>query len=113
MRFTPIQPPRWGAAVAQGIQLAAWLAFNLLAALGFLALAALAIGSFTLDGLMLQLANLATRYVAANAARQAQFNEILIGAFGVSVLIFSLLRSGSALGILFPRQSVARHGNRP
>lgn len=110
--FRPAQPPSWGGPVARVLQFAAWLGVTLLAALGFLTLAALAIGSFRLDGLMLQLANLSTRYVAASAARQAQFNEILIGAFGVSVLIFSLLRCGSAFDILCPPPSNANGGGR-
>jgi len=108
----PANTLRWGDLVARVLQLAAWLGITLLAALGFLALAALAIGSFHLDGLMLQLANLSTRYVAASAARQEQFNEILIGAFGVSVLIFSLLRCSSALAILMPPQSKLPEGER-
>lgn len=93
------------------MQFAAWLGITLLAALGFLTLAALSIGSCRLDGLMLQLANLSTRYVAASAARQEQFNEILIGAFGVSVLIFSLLRCSSAFDILLPLESRTRGGD--
>lgn len=60
------------------LRFAGWLAVNALVTLGCLMLVFLAIGSFTVGGTMLQLANLSTRYVAADAARQSEFNTILL-----------------------------------
>lgn len=68
----------WRDGLAIGLRLTGWLAVNALAALGLVALAFFAIGSFSLSGTMLQLSNLTTRYVAADAARRGQFDTILI-----------------------------------
>ena len=53
---------------------------------------AFAIGSFSLPLTMAQLANLADRYVAANAARQGQFNHIVICGFAAAMLGVSFFR---------------------
>lgn len=59
------------------LRMTGWLAVTLLASMGVVALFFFAIGNFTISGTMLQLDNLASRYVAAGAARQAQFNHLL------------------------------------
>jgi hypothetical protein len=95
---------RLGAIVAALLSLAAWIAFNLLSALGVLALAAFAIGNFTLAGTMLQLGNLTARFIAADASRQSQFGHLaawaMLGAFSV----IGLLRSDGAIKALLPRK---------
>lgn len=65
-----------GLAVSLG--LLGWVTVNLLCTLGCLMIVFLAIGSFTVSGTMLQLANLSTRYVAADVGRQSEFNTILL-----------------------------------
>lgn len=70
--------PRWQGFLVVGLRLAGWLAVNVLCALGCLTIVFLAIGSFTVSGTMLQLANLSTRYVAADLGRQSEFNTILL-----------------------------------
>lgn len=112
MRLTPITPPRWGGPLALALRLTGWLALNLLAASGMLAILVLAIGNFRLKGMMLQLANLATRYVAASAARQEQFNLVVAVVFGVAFLILCLLRCSSALAMIEPRGATASRGGR-
>lgn len=113
MRAAPVPEPCWGGPVAQALRLSAWLGVNLLGASGVLALLALAIGNFHIEGLMLHLANLATRYAAADAARQEQFNLVLAVAFGVSFLTLCLLRCSSALAIIERRGDRASMGGRP
>jgi hypothetical protein len=112
MRVTPITPPRWGGSLALALRLIGWLALNLLGASGMLAILVLAIGNFRFEGLMLQLANLATRYVAASAARQEQFNLVVAVAFGVAFLILCLLRCSSVLAMIEPRGKNASKGGR-
>ena len=85
-------PFNWGAIFAVSVHLSGWLAVNALAAAGFIAMVAFAIGSFSLPLTMAQLANLADRYVAANAPRQGQFNHIVICGFAAAFLGVSFVR---------------------
>jgi hypothetical protein len=71
-----VERSRFG--MAAGLRLAGWTAVTLLAALGVVSLMAFAIGSFTVPGTMLQLDNLVQRYLAADEARRAQFDQILM-----------------------------------
>lgn len=112
MRLAPITPPRWGGPLAIALRLAGWLALNLLGASGMFAVLVLVIGNFRFEGLMLQLANLATRYVAASAARQEQFNLVVAMAFGVAFLILCLLRCSSALAMIEPLGKAVSRGGR-
>ena len=82
----------WPAIVVAGLRLSGWLAVNALAAAGIIAAIAFAIGSFSLRLTMAQLANLADRYVTANAARQSQFNHIIICGFAAALLAVSFFR---------------------
>ena len=82
----------WGAVFVAAVRLTGWLAVNALAAAGIIAAIAFAIGSFSLPLTMAQLANLADRYVAANAARQGQFNHIVICGFAAAMLGVSFFR---------------------
>jgi hypothetical protein len=68
-----------------------------LAAAGVMALILFAIGDFSLPITMAQLANLADRYVAANAIRRDQFDqEVIIGFFAILLLVAFFRRSGFA-----------------
>jgi len=82
----------WGAVFVASVRLTGWLAVNALAAAGIITAIAFAIGSFSLPLTMAQLANLADRYVAANAARQGQFNHIVICGFAAAMLGVSFFR---------------------
>ena len=84
----------WGAVTACGLRLMGWFAVNVLAAAGVMALILFAIGDFSLPITMAQLANLADRYVAANAIRRDQFDqEVLIA---ILLLVAFFRRSGFA-----------------
>lgn len=74
-----------GAALHFGLHFAGFLASTLLMTWGLFALFFLAIGGFSLDGLMNQLNNLTARYVIATSARVASFKTI----FAVAHLILS------------------------
>ncbi|KUR74232.1 hypothetical protein [Novosphingobium sp. Fuku2-ISO-50] len=85
----------WGAVAACALRLTGWFAVNALAAAGVMALILFAIGDFSLPITMVQLANLADRYVAANAIRRDQFDqEVIIGFFAILLLI-AFFRRGS------------------
>jgi NADH:ubiquinone oxidoreductase subunit 5 (subunit L)/multisubunit Na+/H+ antiporter MnhA subunit len=87
----------WGAVTACGLHLIGWFAVNVLAAAGVMALILFAIGDFSLPITMAQLANLADRYVAANAIRRDQFDqEVIIGFFAILLLIAFFRRGGFA-----------------
>lgn len=60
------------------LHMAGFLASTLLITWGLFVLFFLAIGGFSFDGMMHQLHNLASRYVAADAARIASFRHVLI-----------------------------------
>jgi len=65
---------------------------TLLLSWGVLVLIMLAIGGFTLAGLMLQLANLADRYIAADSARLASFHQILAFTHLGVIAVIAILR---------------------
>lgn len=84
-----------------------FLATNLLITWGLFVLFFLAIGGMSVDGLMHQLDNMASRYVAADAARIASFKHVLIVAhlaLSVAVIFF---RRHSILPSRDPRRSKA------
>jgi hypothetical protein len=85
---------------AAALRLTGWVAVTLLVAMGLVAFAFFALGNFTLPGTMLQLDNLASRYVAADAARQAQFNGLLLAAFAGFTAATAFFRRFSLLRIL-------------
>ena len=60
------------------LHMAGFVATTLLITWGLLVLLFLAVGGFSLDGLMNQLNNLTTRYVQADAARVASFKATLL-----------------------------------
>lgn len=91
MRQSPPSPD-WGAMAAGLLRLTGWLAVNALAASGIVALALFTLGSFSLPLTMAQLANLTDRYVAASAARQAQFDHIVTYGFALAFVAVAFFR---------------------
>ncbi len=87
--------PPWADGAVVGLRLAGWLAVTGLASAGIVALAAFALGSFSLPQTMLQLSNLAGRYVAADGSRQGQFNRIVEWGFWGSFLTIAFFRRAS------------------
>ncbi len=85
----------WADTAVIGLRLLGWLAVTTLASAGTVSVAAFAIGSFSLPQTMLQLANMASRYVAADGSRQDQFNRIVKSAFWVSFLLIAFFRRAS------------------
>lgn len=85
--------------LAAGLRMTGWLTVTALAAFGIVAAAFFAIGNFTVAGTMLQLDNLATRYVAAEAPRQAQFDHLLSVAVLIAFVAVGFFRRASLLRI--------------
>lgn len=85
---------RWA---ANGLRLTGWLAVNALVALGLIAGLAWALGTFTLGGTMLQLANLAAHFVAAPPKRQAGFAHLLLAAWATGFAATGFFRRGTLL----------------
>lgn len=70
-------------AMAITLQMIGFIAVNILIALGIISLLFIAIGNFTFDGTMHQLANLAEQFNAATSDRQFQFQGFFITLFAV------------------------------
>ena len=109
--LTQFMPSHGGWALHQarlGIMLSilGWCTVTLLTALGCMALLAFILGGFSIDGTMLQLDNLASRYVAADTARTDQFDQILLCTFGLALLWSAYARRGSLSAILTTRSRV-------
>jgi len=94
------------AVLATSLRLIGWCAVTLLTALGCMALLAFILGGFTIAGTMFQLDNLASRYVAAEAARTAQFDQILLCTLGLALLWSAYARRASLSAILTKRSRV-------
>jgi hypothetical protein len=90
-----LNKPTFQAVLAFMLRLSGWLAVNALCALGCVAVVFIAIGSFTIEGTMLQLSNLTTRYVAADIDRQSSFNTILLVGSGLFFFAASFFRRAS------------------
>lgn len=78
-----------------GLRLAGWAATTLLAALGTGLLVFLILGSFSFAGLMLQLDNLASRFVAADTARRSEFEAIVMTLFAIVLALTVFFRRAS------------------
>ena len=81
---------QFGAAAA--LRLTGWLCVTLLASFGVIALMGFAIGNFTVDGTMLQMDNLASRYVDADGARQGQFQHYLLVVWAIALAAIGFFR---------------------
>ncbi|MEO1490238.1 MAG: hypothetical protein AAFR88_12510 [Pseudomonadota bacterium] len=79
-------------ALVVSLRLSGWLTTSLLATLGVATLFFLILGGFTLPGAMLQLDNLASRYLAAEPDRQAQFHTIACAVLGLSFALIAFFR---------------------
>lgn len=79
------------------LRLSGWLATSALATLGIATLFFLVLGGFTLDGLMLQLDNLASRFVAADASRRGQFAAISFGVMLTGFVLIAFFRRASLI----------------
>ncbi|MEL6487834.1 MAG: hypothetical protein AAFR32_05290 [Pseudomonadota bacterium] len=82
-------------ALLVGLRLAGWLATSVMATLGVATLFFWLLGNFTLPGTMLQLDNLASRYLEADAARRAQFHTIICTVLGLSFALIAFFRRAS------------------
>ena len=98
--------PDPGGLIAIVLRCLGWLVVTTLCAFGILALIALAIGSFTLNGTMLQINNLTARFVVADPVRQAQFGHVLLAAFAVCFALVTLLRRTSMLKAIFSEKGL-------
>lgn len=94
------------AILATMLRLAGWGLVTLLTALGIITMLALVLGGFSLEGTMVQLDNLASRYVAADAERTAQFDRLLIGTFAMALFVSAFARRGSLAAILTTRSRI-------
>lgn len=89
------------------LHMAGFLANTLLITWGLFVLFFLAIGGLSLDGMMHQLNNMASRYVTADAARIASFKHVLIFAHMLLSVAVILFRRHSILPSRDPKRSKA------
>nr|WP_286771379.1 hypothetical protein [Sphingomonas sp. 66-10] len=87
------------------LHMAGFLASTLLITWGLFVLFFLAIGGFSFDGMMHQLDNLASRYVAAEAARITSFRHVLIVAHMLLAAAVIFFRRHSILPSRDPKGS--------
>lgn len=86
-----------------------WMAMTLLATFGVAILFFLMLGDFTAIGFFSQVANLGTRFVAADSARRAVFGDELFFTFIVAFGVVALLRGKLLLAIVTSTKGT-RHG---
>jgi uncharacterized membrane protein (UPF0182 family) len=79
LTLKPAKPFDYRFLLYVALHILGFLAVTLLMTWGVMVLLFLAIGGFSLDGIMHQLANLSGRYIAADAARTGQF-KVIVGA---------------------------------
>lgn len=81
--------------LAIGLHLAGWIAVNTLIAFGIFVVLAFTLGNFSLEGMLHQLGNLATRYGGAAADRREEFNSIILLLDVGIVCLVSFFRRGA------------------
>ncbi|GGN55394.1 hypothetical protein B2G71_19460 [Novosphingobium sp. PC22D] len=86
--------------LATGLRLLGWVSVNALVAVGAVTMALCAVANFSLEGFMHQLANLSSRYITADAARQHQFDAILLWVLAVVFALAGIFRRQSLAHIL-------------
>ncbi|RIA46275.1 hypothetical protein DFR49_0811 [Hephaestia caeni] len=96
-RITLYRPRRrlvlnWGAIAYHGLRTIGWTATNLLVVLGLFVCFLALLGNLSFDGLLLQMNNLAVRYLEADAGRRGSFQWLLAGLTTVLFLFVGLLR---------------------
>ncbi|MBT0671578.1 hypothetical protein HT136_24720 [Novosphingobium profundi] len=89
------------ALLATSLRMMGWLLLNALVAIGAVSLVAFVVGGCSFEGLMHQLANLSTRYIAADLGRQHQFNSILIWIVSGTFCLTGFFRRHSLFDLLF------------
>lgn len=109
--LTTFMPSHGGWALHQArlgaaLSVLGWCVVTLLTALGCMALLAFILGGFSIEGTMLQLDNLASRYVAAEASRADQFDQILLCTLGLALLWSAYARRASLSAILTRRSRI-------
>ncbi|WP_336952439.1 hypothetical protein [Sphingobium aromaticivastans] len=121
MQLSPIarhgQPARhrrrrrldWATIAYASLHLAGFCAGVLLMSWGMFILFFLAIGGFSIEGLMRQLGNLTARYLAAGPDRAASFHQQLFAAHALITLTILLLRRHRILPAT-TGQGSAHHG---
>lgn len=92
--------PGWGGILANALRLSGWLAVNALVALGLLAGVVAALGGFSLQGTMLQLANLAVHFEGAPPERQHDFAAVIAALWAATFAATGLFRRASLLRAL-------------
>lgn len=108
---TSVRPQswRWQVSAHVALHFAGFLVSTLLMSWGLFTLFFLALGNFSFDGLMHQLANLSSRYVAAGSERVASFKTVVVVAHLIVTTGLIILRRHK----MFPSlqsQGDARHG---
>ncbi|WP_010339781.1 hypothetical protein [Sphingobium yanoikuyae] len=88
------------------LHMAGFLATTLLITWGLFVLFFLAIGDLSVDGMMHQLNNMASRYVTADAARIASFKHVLIVAHTLLSAAVMFFRRNSILPARDPKRSM-------
>lgn len=82
------------------LRITGFMLTTMLMTLGTYVVFFLAIGGFSLDGMMAHLANMADRYVAADAARIAGFKAIAGTTFIMGILAIAFLRRHTLSNLL-------------
>lgn len=90
-----------------GLHSLGFIAVTLLMTWGVFVLFFLAIGGFSVDGMMHHLANLSSRYIAADPGRIASFKMILLGIHMVIACAITFFRRHAILPQDGPRQDQA------
>jgi len=103
------QASRWQDGAYAALHFTGFLVSTLLISWGLFALFFLALGNFSLDGLMRQLANLSTRYVAATPERVASFKTLVVVAHFIVTTGLIILRRHRMFQP-FHSQGDTRHG---
>lgn len=78
-----------------GLRLTGWLATTLMATLGMATLFFIVLGGFALNGMMLQLDNLTSRFLSADVARREQFEAITFGCLFIGFVLIGFFRRAS------------------
>ena len=86
---------RGQAALVVFLRISGWLATTVMATLGVATLFFLVLGNFSLSGMMLQVDNLASRFLSADAARREQFELIACSVLGISFTLIAFFRRAS------------------
>ncbi len=106
LRRQPAKPD-YGFVAYAFLHFAGFIATTILMTMGVFVLAFLAIGDFSIDGMMHHLANLSSRYIAADAGRVASF-KLMIGSAGMLIaLAIMFFRRGAILPPRIPASSLA------